>query len=108
MGRVAFDSNVTAQSRFPFQLSPLVYPPFHPRGSDFHTHGGASEMGQSTRFGKDDAQNVTQRDNKRPKERSRDQVYKKRFSMESSTGIFGVLPPSLEGSEWPREPRLDR
>jgi hypothetical protein len=45
----------------------------------------ASEVCQSVRFGRDDQQNVTQRDTKQPKERSRDQAYKKRYSMGSST-----------------------
>ncbi len=47
----------------------------------------ASEVGQSVRFGRDDRQNVTQRDTKRPKERTRDQAYRKRFSL-------GVSPDS--------------
>ena len=65
-----------------------------------------NEMGRSTRFGRDDAENVTHRDNKRPKERSRDQAYKKRFSMESSSGIgqsAAYQPPPLGGFPWPRE-----
>jgi hypothetical protein len=43
------------------------------------------EFGQSVRFGRDDHHNVTQRDSKRPKERSRDKAYKARFSMDSTT-----------------------
>ena len=92
-GRVAFESHLSAQSRFPVHFPPTVRPLVHSRESDFRILGGASEMGQSTRFGREDAHNVTQRDNKRPKERSRDQAYRKRFSMGSSAGIFGVAPP---------------
>jgi hypothetical protein len=66
----------------------------------------ASEVGQSVRFGKSDHQNVTHRDSKRPKERSRDQAYKKRFSMCSSAPSYdspsGTSYP-VGGPRWPRE-----
>jgi hypothetical protein len=60
-------------------------------------------MGQSTRYGRNDTQNVTSRDNKRPKERSHDRAYKTRFSMDVST-IPNCSPiPPLGGNIWPRE-----
>ncbi len=68
--------------------------------------GGVSEMGRSTRFGRDDAENVTHRDNKRPKERSRYKAYKKRFSMESSSEVgqsSTYQPPPLGAFSWPRD-----
>jgi hypothetical protein len=65
----------------------------------------ASEVGQSVRFGRDDRQNVTQRDTKRPKERTRDQVYKKRFSMGSvhNPGPPRSAIPPTGGQPWPGE-----
>ncbi len=45
----------------------------------------------SPRLGQNDEGNITQRDVKRPKERSRDKAYKQRFSMGSSGGM-GDLP----------------
>jgi hypothetical protein len=70
----------------------------------------ASDMGHSTRYGREDTQNVTQRDKKRPKERSRDKAYKTRFSMGSSAGIdrspAPPFPPS-GGRTWPREEGFD-
>ncbi len=67
---------------------------------------GASEVSHSVRLGKDGVQNITQRDSKRPKERTRDQVYKKRFSMGSSVPCYGSpqeirLP--VGNRPWPRE-----
>ena len=67
---------------------------------------GASEMGHSVRFGREDQGNVTHRDSKRPKERSRDRAYKTRFSMDSlSSGPTskGAGPLPLGGRSWPRE-----
>ncbi len=88
--------------------SHVVPPSFHP--GQVGTYGtyvreGASEMGHSTRFGRDDTQNVTRRDNKRPKERSRDAAYKTRFSMSSNAGLDRSPAPSppLGGTTWPRE-----
>jgi hypothetical protein len=62
-----------------FVLGPSMESSSHAVPSSFHpghigTYGtyvreGESEMGHSTRFGRDDTQNVTCRDNKRPKER---------------------------------------
>ena len=43
----------------------------------------------SSRLGRKDGGNVTQRDSKRPKERSRDKAYKTRFSMGSTVGASG-------------------
>jgi hypothetical protein len=80
-------------------------PLFRPRDSR-QGEFGASEMGQSVRFGREDQQNVTQRDFKRPKERSRDRAYKARFSMDSTTLNFvsqESAPPPLGGHSWPRE-----
>ncbi len=65
---------------------------FHPGQTGVYGRDGASEMGFSTRLGRDDARNDTQRDNKRPKERTRDQAYKKRFSMDPSEGITVESP----------------
>jgi hypothetical protein len=65
----------------------------------------ASEVGPSVRLGRDDRKNVTQRDAKRPKERTRDQAYRKRCS----TGSVPILeppqdaPPPRGGHSWPRE-----
>jgi hypothetical protein len=83
-----------------------VLPLFHPGIGTYGTycHEEASEMGHSTRYGRDDTRNVTSRDNKRPKERSRDRVYKTRFSMDASmmpNSSFPILP--LGGNVWPRE-----
>jgi hypothetical protein len=67
---------------------------------------GASEMGHSVRFGREDQRNVTHRDSKRPKERSRDRAYKTRFSMDSLSSrptSKGAGPPPLGGHSWPRE-----
>jgi hypothetical protein len=65
-----------------------------------------SEFGQSVRFGRDDHHNVTQRDPKRPKERSRDMAYKTRFSMDSATmphfSSSDGVPPPVGGHTWPR------
>jgi hypothetical protein len=47
----------------------------------------------SPRLGRNDGANVTHRDAKRPKERSRDKAYKQRFSMGSSVGMAGLQPP---------------
>ena len=72
----------------------------------------ASEMVRSTRYGREDTQNVTQRDSKRPKERLRDKAYKARFSMGSSAGINRspptpvYFPPPLGGHSWPKEDGL--
>jgi hypothetical protein len=63
---------------------------------------GVSEACQSVRYGGEGIQNVTQRDSKRPKERSRDQAYRKRFSMGSSVPSFGSpreLPVSVGGHQ---------
>jgi hypothetical protein len=46
-----------------------------------------SSEGPSPRLGQNDEGNITQRDVKRPKERSRDKAYKQRFSMGSSGGV---------------------
>jgi hypothetical protein len=45
----------------------------------------------SSRLGRNDGGNITQRDTKRPKERSRDKAYKNRFSLDSTVGGSG--PP---------------
>ena len=79
---------------------------FHPgpigNYEGFHAREGASEAGHSTRYGREDTQNVTQRDNKRPKERSRDKAYKTRFSLGSFTGMdrspVPPPPPPLGGA----------
>jgi hypothetical protein len=64
----------------------------------------ASEMGQSVRFGREDPQNVTQRDTKRPKERAKDQAYRKRFSLGSSAPSHGTPNTApVGGHVWPRE-----
>jgi hypothetical protein len=90
----------------------LSHPPFssfHPgQIGTYGTYGreGASEIGQSMRYGRDDTQNVTRRDNKRPKERSRDRAYKTRFSMDftdmPSMPDRSPIPP-VGGNTWPRE-----
>ena len=67
---------------------------------------GASEVSYSVRVGGEGIQNVTQRDSKRPKERTRDQIYKKRFSMGSSVPSYGSprdIPGVAGGPSWPRE-----
>jgi hypothetical protein len=67
---------------------------------------GASEVSYSVRVGGEGIQNVTQRDSKRPKERTRDQAYKKRFSMGSSVPSYGSpgdIPGIVGGPPWPRE-----
>jgi hypothetical protein len=69
-----------------------------------------SEFGQSVRFGRDDRHNVTQRNSKRPKERSRDKAYKTRFSMDSTTmhqfGSSDKNHPPVGGNTWPRNEQL--
>ena len=64
---------------------------FHPGPNanyeGFHAREDASEMGHSTRYGREDTQNVTQRDNKRLKERSRDKVYKTRIVEDSPLSL---------------------
>ncbi len=45
----------------------------------------------SSRVGRNDGGNITQRDSKRPKERSRDKAYKTRFSMGSTVGTSGPI-----------------
>jgi hypothetical protein len=64
----------------------------------------------STRQGRQDLDNVTSRDSKRPKERARDREYKQRFSVGSTTGILGFgsplpfePPPPVGGHRWPRD-----
>jgi hypothetical protein len=86
----------------------VALPSFHPGIGIYGTYGReeASEMGQSARYGREDPRNVTSRDNKRPKERSRDRAYKTRFSMDAST--MPTMPtsspiPPLGGKVWPRE-----
>ncbi len=67
---------------------------------------GASEASHSVRLGRDGVQNITQRDSKHPKERTRDQAYKKRFSMGSSVPSYGSprdLPLAAGNHPWPRE-----
>lgn len=49
----------------------------------------------SPRLGRNDEGNVTQRNTKRPKERSRDKAYKQRFSMGSSGGMDGLPNPAF-------------
>ena len=49
----------------------------------------------SPRLGRTDGGNITQRDAKRPKERSRDKAYKQRFSMGSSGGMEGLPNPAF-------------
>ena len=86
-----------SQSRSQSQNRSPLFRPRDPRQDEF----GASEMGQSVRFGREDQQNVTQRDFKRPKERSRDRAYKARFSMDSTTSNFVSqvsAPPPLGGT----------
>ena len=69
----------------------------------------------SSRIGRNDDGNITQRDTKRPKERSRDKAYKNRFSLSSTVeraGPFlagftsGVQKP--DGAETPRLPEISR
>ena len=55
----------------------------------------ASSDGPSPRLGHNDEGNITQRDGKRPKERSRDKAYKQRFSMGSSGGVGGFSHPAF-------------
>jgi hypothetical protein len=55
-------------------------------GSEFQ--GGGDDL--SSRLGRNDAENITQRDAKRPKERTRDKAYKQRFSMGSSVDMSGL------------------
>ena len=87
-------------------------PPFYAALSSFdpgiRTYGTygreeASEMGQSTRYGRNDTQNVTSRDSKRPKERSRDRAYKTRFSMDAPTMPNRSPIHHLGGNTWPSE-----
>jgi hypothetical protein len=86
-------------------LAQDCFPTFHhrePRQGEM----GASKMGHSVRFGREDQRNVTYRDSKRPKERPRDGVYKTRFSMDSvasGPSSRGAGPPPLGGHSWPRE-----
>ncbi len=60
------------------------YPPQDQAGGYGGSAYGGTEF--STRLGRRDSANVTGRDAKRPKERTRDKEYKKRFSMGSSKG----------------------
>jgi hypothetical protein len=69
------------------QISQDRFPVFLPR----HAEVVASEYGHSTRFGREDQANVTQRDLKRPKERTRDRAYKTRFSMSSSVLVYSYV-----------------
>jgi hypothetical protein len=85
---------------------PSSFHPGHIGTYGTYVREGESKMGHSTRFGRDDTQNVTRRDNKRPKERSRDVAYKTRFSMGSNAGPSrspAPTPPPLGGTAWPRE-----
>jgi hypothetical protein len=74
----------------------------------------------SSRLGRNDGGNVTQRDTKRPKERSRDKAYKNRFSLSSTVEGGGPFLTGFtsgceqndvrksEGIETPRLPPLPR
>ena len=74
----------------------------------------------SSRIGRNDGGNITQRDTKRPKERLRDKAYKNRFSLSSTveggapflTGFAGGCGQNgarkTEGAETPRLPELPR
>ena len=56
----------------------------------YSNQNGASERmdeSVSVRVGHQDAQNITRRDTKRPRERAKDKVYKQRFSMVSSADM---------------------
>ncbi len=67
----------------------------------YNARDEASEMGQSTRYGREDAGNVTKWDCKRPKERSHDRAYKARSSMDSASGIhFLPVPPPTTTFGW--------
>jgi hypothetical protein len=67
---------------------PEVYSYFR-QPSPAHGESGGGELDESSsvRIGKQQAQNVTHRDPKRPKERSKDRAYKQRFSMGSSSDM---------------------
>jgi hypothetical protein len=62
-------------------------PPFFRVGNESANKG--IEGSPSVRIGNHDVQNVTQRDAKRPKERSKDKAYKQRFSMASDADLAG-------------------
>jgi hypothetical protein len=74
----------------------------------------------SSRLGRNDGGNITQRDTKRPKERSRDKAYKNRFSLSSTVEGGGPFLTGFtsggeqngvrksEGTETPRLPELPR
>jgi hypothetical protein len=74
-----------------------VYPYFRPPSS-VHRESGVGEFNgefnasSTMRVGKQQAQNVTLRDSKRPKERTKDKVYKQRFSMGSSSDMVNFRP----------------
>ncbi len=53
---------------------------------------GGFDAGSSVRIGKQQVQNVTHRDSKRPKERTKDKAYKQRFSMISSSDMTSFRP----------------
>jgi hypothetical protein len=80
-------------------------------GNPRHPANAISEMGHSVRFGREDQGNITQRDSKRPKERSRDKAYKNRFSSSSIPSTYGspdAAPPPQPptgGFSWPRDGR---
>ncbi len=62
----------------------------------------ADETEQSVRVGRLDIENVTARDAKHPKERSKDRAYKARFSLGSSVAVNGSFssPPPMEKAGW--------
>jgi hypothetical protein len=100
---LGFRSNLRVLDSREGSSSHVAFTAFHPGQTGAQDLGGASDMGYSTRFGRDDRQNVTLRDNKRPKERSRDKAYKTRFSMDSIHGANRSPAIPLGGHAWPRE-----
>ena len=80
-GQSKTDKSSSDPSSFPLSRPVAGY--VSTRDNDFFRE--RSEHLSVARMGQWDLQNVTQRDVKRPKERSRDKAYKQRFSMESSS-----------------------
>ena len=64
-------------------------PPFSRYTAGDESANRGNEGSPSLRIGYRDIQNVTQRDPKRPKERSKDKAYKQRFSMASDADLAG-------------------
>ncbi len=116
MGRDVIDETDIGSSSQVFSSFPLYQPsgkslPTGVNGLESHPYFRSTapdgltirdfDGSPSLRVGQQHSQNITQRDAKRPKERSKDKAYKQRFSMVSS-GDMGEHRLSLEFQTDPR------